>query len=446
MTITVVGGGKMGLPLACRFAERADSVIVCDINPAVVASINAGVCPIDEPGVPEQLAAAVAERRISATWDTRQAVSQSDVVLVIVPALLDTHQRADLRALEDVACEVAAGLRIGALISFETTVPVGSTRSRFLPLLEKSGLRAGIDFDLAFSPERVKSLYVLKHLSDIPKLVGGVNDRSAVRAAEFYAAFLGAPVLNVGTLEAAEFAKIAGMIYRDVNIALANELAIYAESVGLDFRPVREAANTDGEAALLLPGIGVGGHCTPVYPYFLIQDAADRGEPMRMAESARAINEDQVARAVRRLETHTGSLCNRSVVVLGVAFRPGVREHMFSPAFQLAAELKRKGAVARFHDPLYTPDEVDSMGMTPCADLLRGKAGSPDPQYGTPAVPGSRSRTARGWGASSDPRRPPVLRSDAVSGLGIIYLGIGNGMQSALFPSGSLSSLPALAS
>ena len=202
-------------------------------------------------------------------------------MLVIVPALLDANRRADLGALEGVACEIAAGLRVGTLVCFETTVPVGSTRNRFLPLLEKTGLRAGIDFDLAFSPERVKSLYVLKHLSEIPKIVGGVNDRSAERAAEFYAAFLGAPVMNLGSLEAAEFAKIAGMIYRDVNIALANELAAYAESVGLDFRPVREAANTDGEAALLTPGIGVGGHCTPVYPYFLIQDAADRGEPVR---------------------------------------------------------------------------------------------------------------------------------------------------------------------
>jgi nucleotide sugar dehydrogenase len=421
-------------------------VIVCDISSAVVASINAGVCPIDEPGVPEQLAAAVAERRMSATQDTCEAVSQSDVVLVIVPAFLDAHRRADLRALEGVACEIAAGLRIGTLVSFETTIPVGSTRNRFLPMLEKTGLRAGIDFDLAFSPERVKSLYVLKHLSGIPKIVGGVNDRSAARAAEFYAAFLGAPVLNLGSLEAAEFAKIAGMIYRDVNIALANELAAYAESVGLDFRPVREAANTDGEAALLLPGIGVGGHCTPVYPYFLIQDAADRGEPVRMTETARAINEDQVARAVRRLETHTGPLCDRRVVVLGVAFRPGVREHMFSPAFQLAEELKSKGAVAQFHDPLYGADEIAAMGLTPCKDLREAR---PEVLILNTAHREYRDldlgRLAdEGLRVLLDGRR--FFDPDALSKRGIIYLGIGNGMQSALFPSASLTSLPALAS
>ena len=446
MIITVIGGGKMGLPLACRFAERAGSVTVCDINPTVVASINAGVCPIDEPGVPEQLATAVAGGRLRATLNTREAVSQSDVVLVIVPALLDANRRADLGALEGVACEIAAALRVGTLVCFETTVPVGSTRNRFLPLLEKTGLRAGADFDLAFSPERVKSLYVLKHLSEIPKIVGGVNDRSAERAAEFYAEFLGAPIMNLGSLEAAEFAKIAGMIYRDVNIALANELAAYAESVGLDFRPVREAANTDGEASLLLPGIGVGGHCTPVYPYFLIQDAADRGESVPMTETARAINEGQAARAVRRLETHTGSICHRRMVVLGVAFRPGVREHTFSPAFQLAAELNRKGAVVHFHDPLYTPDQIAAIGLTPCEDIMgvrpevlilnTAHAEYQDLDFGRLADEGLR--------VVLDGRR--FFDPDVVSGQGIIYLGIGNGMQSALFPSGSLSSLPALAS
>jgi nucleotide sugar dehydrogenase len=444
MIITVIGGGKMGLPLACRFAERADSVIVCDINPPVVASINAGVCPIDEPGVPEQLATAVAEGRLRATLDTREAVSNSDAVVVIVPALLDEHRKADLGTLEGVASEIAATLRIGTLVCFETTVPVGSTRNRFLPVLERTGLRAGIDFDLAFSPERVKSLYVLKHLSEIPKIVGGVNDRSAARAADFYAAFLGAPIMNVESLEAAEFAKIAGMIYRDVNIA--NELAGYAESVGLDFRPIREAANTDGEAALLTPGIGVGGHCTPVYPYFLIHDAADRGQPVPMAETARAINEGQAARAVRRLEAHTGSIGGRRVVVLGVAFRPGVREHSFSPAFQLAAELNRKGAVAHFHDPLYTPDQIATMGLTPCGDIVSAK---PEVLILNTAHAEYRHLDLRkladeGLRVIIDGRR--FFDADAMSTLGIVYLGIGNGSPSALFPNRNMASVPAFAS
>jgi nucleotide sugar dehydrogenase len=444
MTITVIGGGKMGLPLACRLAQRADAVIVCDINPSVVAAINAGVCPIEEPGVPEELALAVAQERLRATTATSEAVAQSGTVLVIVPALLDTGYKAHLRTLEGVATEIAAGLQGGALVSFETTVPVGSTRTRFLPLLEKGGLRAGVDFDLAFSPERVKSLHVLKHLGGIPKIVGGVNARSALRATEFYERYLGAPVINLGSLEAAEFAKIAGMVYRDVNIALANELATYAESISLDFRPVRDAANTDGEAAILLPGIGVGGHCTPVYPHFVIQDAAERGEPMRLAEIARVINTGQAARCLERLERHAGALRNRRVVVLGVAFRPGVREHQYSPAFQLRAELERKGAVAQFHDPLYTETDIAALGLPPCRGISETR---PEVLILNTAHSEYRdlqlSRLAdQGLRVVLDGRRffDPVQ----VQAHGIIYLGIGNGVPGASLPDQDLSPLPVL--
>jgi nucleotide sugar dehydrogenase len=433
VTITVIGGGKMGLPLACRLAASSDAVIICDMNRSVVDAINAGVCPIEEPGVPEELARAVAQHRIRATTATTEAVSRSSAVLVIVPALLDARYHADLRALECVATEIAAGLQPGTLVSFETTVPVGSTRRTFLPLLERHGLRAGVDFDLAFSPERVKSLYVLKHLGAIPKIVGGVNDRSAARAAEFYRTFLGAPIANLGSLEAAEFAKIAGMVYRDVNIALANELAGYAESIGVDFLPIREAANTDGEAALLLPGIGVGGHCTPIYPYFVIQDAAKRDQPMRLAETARAINEQQVVRTVKRLERYAGALCNRGVVVLGVAFRPGVREHTFSPAFQLNSELEKRGAVVQFHDPLYTPGEIASLGLPPCADIVDAR---PEVLILNTAHSHYRqldlTRLADdGLRIVLDGRR--FFDADEVETRGIAYIGVGSGRPTAVF-------------
>lgn len=445
MTITVVGGGKMGLPLACRFASNGASVVVCDINPNVVSAINAGVCPIDEPGVPEELARAAANQRISATMATSEAVSRSNAVVVIVPALIDAERRADLGPLEDVAAQIGEGLQAGTLVCFETTVPVGSTRTRFLPLLEKTGLRAGTDFDLAFSPERVKSLYVLDHLSAIPKIVGGVNDRAATRAAEFYKRFLGAPVLDLGSLEAAEFAKIAGMVYRDVNIALANELAAYAEAAGLDFRPIREAANTDGEAALLAPGIGVGGHCTPVYPYFLIRDAAERGTPVRLVETGRKINESQASRTLDRIEARLGPLQGRRVVVLGVAFRPGVREHTFSPAFRLQTELVRRGALASYHDPLYEAREIDALGLAACGDVIDSRPeililNTGHQEYRSLALP---RLAANGLQGLVDGRR--FFDAEAVTAHGIIYLGIGNGLATALFPNEVQAASAALA-
>jgi nucleotide sugar dehydrogenase len=431
MIITVIGGGKMGLPLACRLSTRADAVIVCDINQDVVDKINAGVCTIEEPGLANLLTDAVTHGRLRATVSTTKAVSASDAVVVIVPALLDSHNRVDLLALESVATQIGEGLRPGVLVSFETTVPVGTTRNRLRPLLEGSGLRAGIDFDLAFSPERVKSLHVLAHLTDIPKIVGGVNERSASRAEDFYATYLGSPVTNLGTLEAAEFAKLAGMVYRDVNIAIANELAAYAESVGVDFAGVRQAANTDGEAALLMPGIGVGGHCTPIYPYFLIHDAARIGQPARIAQLARTINDQQVARTLDRLERHHGSIRGKRINVLGVAFRPGVREHICSPAFLLKVELERRGAEARFHDPLYTVDEIAALGLPPCATVT---AGNPDILILNTAHSEYRDlRLAElaedGLTAIVDGRG--FFDRDTVESYGISYYGIGTALREA---------------
>jgi nucleotide sugar dehydrogenase len=151
------------------------------------------------------------------------------------------------------------------------------------------------------------------------------------------------------------------MIYRDVNIALANELAAYAQSVGVNFERVRQAANTDGEANILIPGIGVGGHCTPVYPYFLINEARQRGTVVELAEASRRINEAQPARMLDNL----GDLSGKSVLILGLGFRPQVKETAYSPAFTLNKELKKRAARVRLHDPLYSDDEIRHYGFEP---------------------------------------------------------------------------------
>ncbi|MGH9719521.1 MAG: nucleotide sugar dehydrogenase [Bryobacteraceae bacterium] len=366
MKVTVVGAGKMGLPLICQFAARGATVWACDASAAVVDAINRGACPIDEPGIPEMLAAGVAAGKIRATTDTTAAASGSDVIVVIVPVLLTADKDAELSIIEAVSRQIAAGLRRGAMVSYETTLPVGTTR-RLGGILETSGLKAGVDFDLVFSPERVKSQLVIQRLSENPKVVGGVTPASAARASDFYREYLGAPVINVGTTEAAELVKLAGMLYRDVNIALSNELARYAEYSGIDLYPVIEAANTDGEAYLLRPGIGVGGHCTPVYPYFLIRDSERKGEPMRLASLGRSINDEQPAYALDRLERLWGPLKGRRALILGLGFRPQVKEHICSPAFPLREELARRGAAVLLNDPLYTDEEIRSHGFSPCS-------------------------------------------------------------------------------
>jgi nucleotide sugar dehydrogenase len=190
-----------------------------------------------------------------------------------------------------------------------------------------------------------------------------VSPSSAERAAAFYEEYLGAPIINVGSLEAAEMVKLAGMAYRDVNIALANELARYAEAVGVDLNLLIDAINTNREAHVLLPGIGVGGHCTPVYPYFLIRDADRRGAPVRLPEMARQVNDGQAVHAIELLESACGPLAGLRVLILGLAFRPQLKEHIYSTAFLLRSELESRGAVVSLHDPLYSEEEICGHGF-----------------------------------------------------------------------------------
>jgi nucleotide sugar dehydrogenase len=422
--VAVIGAGKMGLPLACVIAGNGACVIACDANPRVVDAINRGAPLLNEPGVAEGVRALVAEGRLRASTDTVAAVAQSDVVIVIVPVLLTQEREADTSIIESVSAQIAQGMRAGTMVSYETTLPIGGTR-RLAPLLERGGLKAGEGFDLVFSPERVKSRSVLQTLSRTPKVVGGSTPAAAERAARFYGEYLGAPVINVGTLEAAEMVKLAGMIYRDANIALANELACYCEADGLDAFDIIRAANTDGEAALLQPGIGVGGHCTPVYPYFAIHDARRRGMPLRMVEEGRRLNEEQPAHAVALLERALGTLEGARVLILGLAFRPLVKEQTCSPAFAVRDALRERGAVPLLHDPLYTPEEVCAAGFEP---------GSPDegpapaalvlntahPAYGDLDFP---ALAGRGLKAVLDGRA--FWDAPAVRSAGLIYVGIG---------------------
>ncbi|OSM02116.1 nucleotide sugar dehydrogenase [Magnetofaba australis] len=366
MKIVVVGGGKMGLPLGCAFAMRGAEVTICDINPQIVADINTGRSPHDEPGLPEAVASLHAAGRLSASQNTTEATREAEAVVILVSALLTSDRDIDFGNLDAATEAVAAGLQPGTLVCYETTVPVGACRTRFANRLAiGSGLKCGAEdgFHLAFSPERVKSRLVFEKLLTTPKIVGGWNSEAATRAARFYGAWLGAQTTNVETLEAAEFVKLSGMIYRDANIAIANELAAYAEDHGLDFNLIREAANTDNETFLLLHGIGVGGHCTPVYPYFLIRASERAGKPQRFAALAREINEAQPRRQCERLAAAIGGLEGKKAHILGLAFRPQIAESSHSSAFAIHDALVSLGAGVTLDDPCFSDREIKAYGF-----------------------------------------------------------------------------------
>lgn len=362
-TVTVVGAGKMGLPLAAQFATHGWSVIAVDVNEAVVAAINLGHAHVaEEPGLAERVAEAHAAGRLRATRDAAGAAAESDVVVLIVPVMLDDARQPDYRFMDAAAGSVAPGIREGATVIFETTLPVGDTRNRYVPALESvSGLVTERNLYVAFSPERLFTGAVFANLATYPKLVGGIGPASTDMAARFYASVLDAEVVAMSSAEAAELSKLADTTYRDVNIAFANELAGYADRVGVDVLEVIRAANSQPYSHIHQPGLGVGGHCIPVYPHFLLSRAPEMG----LVDRSRAVNDGQVAVAVRMLEQELGSLRDVPVLILGLTYREGVHELAYSRAIPLIERLADAGARVSAWDPLLTPAEIADCGAEP---------------------------------------------------------------------------------
>ena len=359
-TVAVVGAGKMGLPLAAQFATHGWHVIAVDVNPAVVDAINAGRSHVgEEPGLAELVSQVHAAGRLRATLDAAAAARDADVVVLIVPVMLDANHQPDYRYMDPAVDSIAPGVHAGSTVIFETTLPIGDTRKRFAPRLERaSGLVAGQDFHVAFSPERLFSGAVLANLAAYPKLVGGTTPASTDRAAAFYASVLDAEVVAMSSSEAAEFSKLADTTYRDVNIGLANEFARVADLHGIDVTEVIAAANSQPYSHIHQPGIGVGGHCIPVYPHLLLA----RAPGLRIVETARQVNDDQTDRALGIVATALGGLRGRPVLVLGITYREGVKELAYSRAIPLISDLLAAGADVAAYDPLMTPAEVEALG------------------------------------------------------------------------------------
>lgn len=425
MKVSVIGAGKMGLPLAAHMASRLMDVTACDINADLVAAINRAECPIDEPGLPELIKGTVASGHLRAVTNTEAAVERSDVVVVIVPAKIDDACNIDLTAMRAVTREIACSAQPGTLITYETTVAVGTVRKDFVPLLESGGRRCGHDLHVCFSPERVKSRHVLARLGHTPKVVGGFDEESLRRGVSFYERALGAQILQVGTLEAAEFTKLVGMVYRDVNIALVNQFSAYAEKIGMDLEKVIAAANTDGEAALLTPGIGVGGHCAPIYPWFIIRDAERRGLDLSLARISREVNLGQAARAVDRLAAAVGGLDGLRVLILGLAFRPEVKEPTMSPAYLLRTALAAHGAQVFLNDPLFSDAEIRGHSFMPGAIMADDgwDAVILNTAHAAYSAIDFGGLKARGLRVVVDGRN--AWPKDSIQQCGLMYLGIG---------------------
>jgi nucleotide sugar dehydrogenase len=360
--VCVVGIGRMGLAVAAQFAEAGAEVIGADVDRALVERVNAGTMSApEEPGLDQRLAEVARAGRLRATTDTAAAVRSCGAVVVLVRMVVDAQGAPDYGSLDHATASIAAGLRPGTTVSYETTLPVGDTRGRFVPALERgSGLVAGQDFHVCFSPERVSSGSIFRDLATYPKIVGGLTEACARAGVALYADHLSAEVWQLDSLEAAEFTKVAETTYRDVNIALANEFARFADQIGVDLSEVRRAANSQPYSHIHEAGVGVGGHCIPVYPYFFMARARDS----RLVSLARHLNQEMPAYAIERLSEMLGGLEGRQVLVLGLAFRADLPESSHSVAAALVAELQTRGADVRVHDPLLGRDAVIAQGFS----------------------------------------------------------------------------------
>jgi nucleotide sugar dehydrogenase len=372
MKVAVVGLGKIGLPLAAQFALRGNHVFGIDIDERVVASVNAGIEPFPGEADLQRRLAELAGTSLVATSDFGLAIPDADAVVVVVPLVVDADGQPDFGALDAATASIGAHLTPRTLVAYETTLPVGTTRSRWKPRLEAaSGLVEGRDFHLVFSPERVLTGRVFADLRRYPKLIGALTPEGAAVAQAFYESVLefddrpdlprANGIWDMGSPEAAELAKLAETTYRDVNIGLVNQFARFADSVGVDIYRVIDACNSQPYSHLHRPGVAVGGHCIPVYPRLYLSSDPQAS----IVASARGANEAMPAYAVSLLASEYGDLAGAKVVVLGAAYRGGVKETAFSGVRGVVDALAAQGAIPVVHDPLFSADELVEMGYTP---------------------------------------------------------------------------------
>jgi UDP-N-acetyl-D-glucosamine dehydrogenase len=351
--VAIVGAGYVGVPLAQVFADAGRSVLLVDRDSERVASLNRGESYIDD--VPsEVLKRLVGDGLVRATTDYDE-LRGADAILIALPTPLSKQREPDLSIVKAAAAEIAKRLRPGHLVVLESTTYPGTTREEVLPLLEASGLKVGEGFHLAFSPERVdpgRSDWTTKN---VPKIVGGITEACSERAADLYSSAV-ETVHRVSSPESAELTKLLENIFRAVNIALVNEMAQLCERMKIDVWEVVEAAATKPFGFMSFkPGPGLGGHCIPIDPFYLTWKAREYGFYTEFIELAGKVNENMpwYCRSLISQALNHGkqlSLKGSTVLVLGVAYKPGIGDMRESPALKLIELLHAAGATVAYHD------------------------------------------------------------------------------------------------
>ena len=352
-TLGIIGLGYVGLPLSLTFLRKGIKVIGYDLDQAKIDNIAAGKSYIKHiPG--EKLSGFVKSGKLAATNDFKR-LNEPDAILICVPTPLTAHREPDLKYIEATGQAIARVLRPGQLIVLESTTYPGTTVEVLQPILEKSGLKAGVDFALAFSPEREDPGNPNFGTADIAKVVGGINPGSLSLASDLYSIAM-AKVVPVSSTQAAELTKLLENIFRSVNIALVNELKILCLRMGIDVFEVIKAASTKPFGYMpFYPGPGLGGHCIPIDPFYLTFKAREFDIPTKFIELAGEINTAMPAFVVQRvmeaLNEHGKALKGAKILILGAAYKKDVDDDRESPSYRLMQILINKGAEVSYNDP-----------------------------------------------------------------------------------------------
>ena len=366
MSIGIVGLGYVGLPLAVGFAEVGEDVIGVDVDPAKVEGLAAGRSHVED--IPDARLAPLGERLRTTT--SFADLHDAEAILICVPTPLNANREPDLGPLLSSARELAAVVRAGQVILLESTTYPGTTRGDLVPILETSGLVAGRDFSVAFSPERVDPGRTDYTLRNTPKVLGGLTPECTRRAAEIYRRVCD-DLVTVSSPEAAEMSKLLENIFRSVNIALVNELAILSDRMGIDVWEVIDAASSKPFGFMRFdPGPGMGGHCLPVDPFYLSWKAREFDMATEFIELAGKVNQHMPYYCLERIERALNDVAKpvrgARVLILGVAYKPGVVDLRESPALKIIRLLRERGGDVSYHYP-HVP-VLDDFGLG-CVEL-----------------------------------------------------------------------------
>jgi UDP-N-acetyl-D-mannosaminuronic acid dehydrogenase len=355
--VCVLGLGYIGLPTASTFATHGLKVVGMDINPNIIHVLQCGSLHIQEPG----LQALVEQALCTGNLMIRHQVEPADAFIIAVPTPFYDDKRADMRAVTSATESIVPHLQPGNLVVLESTSPPLTTVNLVAPILERSGLKAGQDFHLAYTPERVLPGQIIRELAENARVIGGIDLSSAEAGRELYSTFVrGEIILTDATT--AEMVKLMENTYRDINIAIANEFSRLATRFGVDIWEAIQIANRHPRVKILRPGPGVGGHCISVDPWFLVEAAPDLTPLVR---TARQVNDAQPHFTADLVQRALGSLAGKRLAVLGLAFKPDVDDLRESPAIEVARLLQAGGAQVRAYEPFKPDADLPGLELVP---------------------------------------------------------------------------------